>query len=121
MLASAMNMFLYAAGTTRIGGFLQALTRSVSTYVRIIIMLIGIVMVGFGVFQIAKNLISHGKAQTNWFVTFALITVGGVLMLSGGFGTLKSFTNATTNTFNDLSNGTNDSTDYNGADDVTAS
>ena len=74
----------------------------------VVIMLIGIVMVGFGVYQIAKNLISHGKAQTNWFVTFALIVVGGILMLSGGFSTLKSFTNSTTNTFNNLSNGVDD-------------
>lgn len=99
---------LMLAASSGIGAFLKALTQSVGTYVRIIIMLIGVVMVGFGIFQVAKNLVSHGKAQTNWFVTFALITVGGVLMLSGGFSTLRTFTNSTQATFNNLANGTND-------------
>lgn len=102
------SVALYAT-SGGLGQFLEALTKSVGTYVRIIIMLIGIVMVGFGVYQIAKNLISHGKAQTNWFITFALIVIGGILMLSGGFSTLKTFTNSTTATFNNLANGQNDS------------
>lgn len=100
---------MYAAATSQgLGAFLEALSKSVGTYVRIIIIIVGVVMVGFGVYQIAKNLISHGKAQTNWFVTFALIVIGGILMLSSGFGTLKVFTNSTTKTFNDLSAGTAD-------------
>lgn len=96
--------------SSSLGKFFGALTTSVQGYVRIIIMLIGIVMVGFGVYQIAKNLISHGKAQTNWFVTIALIVFGGIFMLSSGFSVLKSFTNSTSNTFNDLSQGTADTT-----------
>lgn len=85
--------------------FFGAITESVQGYVRIIIMLIGIVMVGFGVYQIAKNLISHGKAQTNWFVTIALIVLGGIFMLSSGFSVLRSFTDSTKNTVEDLSEG----------------
>lgn len=88
--------------------FFGALTESVQGYVRIIIMLIGIVMVGFGVYQIAKNLISHGKTQTNWFVTIALIVFGGIFMLSGGFSVLRSFTASTKKTVEDMSKGTAD-------------
>lgn len=96
------------SGSKGLSQFFGALTESVQGYVRIIIMLIGIVMVGFGVYQIAKNLISHGKAQTNWFVTIALIVFGGIFMLSSGFSVLRSFTDATKSTVSDLSQGTAD-------------
>lgn len=90
-----MNLMVTAqnasAGTTwSLGNFLGALQGSVLNYVKIIIVIIGIVMVGFGVYQIAKNLISHGKGQTNWVVTFALIIVGGTLMLTSGFDLLTT-------------------------------
>lgn len=106
-LNMAAMMFLAEGdeGTSGLGQFFGALTKSVQSYVRIIIMLIGIVMVGFGVYQIAKNLISHGKTQTNWFVTIALIVFGGIFMLSGGFAVLRSFTDSTKETVENLSKG----------------
>lgn len=69
-----------------IGKFLGSLQQSFASYGHILTSLIGIVMVIAGVYQVAKNLISHGKGgQTNWIVTFALILVGGALALTSGW------------------------------------
>ena len=46
------------ATTWSIGNFLGALQGSVLNYVKIIIVIIGIIMVGFGVYQILSNLVS---------------------------------------------------------------
>lgn len=93
-----MNMFmlnLMLEGATgsdwSIGNFIASLQGSMVNYVKIIVTIIGLVMVCFGTYQIAKNLISHGKGQTNWVVTFALIIIGGTLMLTSGFQVLQSF------------------------------
>lgn len=93
------------ATTWSIGNFLGSLQGSVLNYVKIIIVIIGIVMVGFGVFQIAKNLVSHGKGQTNWVVTFALIIIGGTLMLTSGFDLLKTIGRSGTGSIEDLGEG----------------
>lgn len=96
------------ATTWSIGNFLGALQGSVLNYVKIIIVIIGIIMVGFGVYQIAKNLISHGKGQTNWVVTFALIIIGGTLMLTSGFDLLKTIGRSGKGSIENLGDGSAD-------------
>ena len=96
------------ATTWSIGNFLGALQGSVLNYVKIIIVIIGIIMVGFGVYQIAKNLISHGKGQINWVVTFALIIIGGTLMLTSGFDLLKTMGRSGKGSIEKLGDGTAD-------------
>ena len=100
-----------------IGNFLGALQGSVLNYVKIIIVIIGIVMVGFGVYQIAKNLISHGKGQTNWVVTFALIIIGGTLMLTSGFDLLTTIGRSGKGSIESLGDGTPDK-DKKGYDEI---
>ena len=87
--------FLGATSTTSIGKFLGTLLGNIQNYVFIIIMIVGIVMVCAGIIQVAKNLISHGKTQTNWIVTIALIVIGGILMMTGGFTVISNFTKDT--------------------------
>ena len=97
-------------GTTdwTISGFLDALQRSIGNYVQIIIMIIGLVMVGVGIYQIAKNLISGGKGQTNWVTTFILIIVGGTFMLSGGWNVIRHFASGGKTTLDNMGQGTAD-------------
>lgn len=100
---------LSATGTNwTISGFLSALQKSALNYVKIIILIVGIVMVGVGIYQVAKNLISHGKGQTNWVITALLIIVGGTLMLGTGWGVIKNISNGSSKTLDDMGKGTAD-------------
>ena len=96
-------------GATSIGKFLGTLLGNIQNYVFIIIMIVGIVMVGAGIIQVAKNLISHGKTQTNWIVTIALIVIGGILMLTGGFDVVAKFTKDSETTLDKTLDGRKDS------------
>ena len=91
-----------------ISGFLSALQASAANYVKIIILIIGLVMVGVGIYQVAKNLISHGKGQTNWVVTALLIIVGGTLMLNSGWTVIGNIAKGGSQTLNDMGKGTAD-------------
>ena len=68
-----------------IGKFIGAMQGSLANYALMIASLIGIAMVVVGIFQLAKNLISHGKGQTNWAVTFGLIIVGSMVAMGTGW------------------------------------
>lgn len=91
-----------------ISGFLSALQKSALNYVKIIILIVGVVMVGVGIYQVAKNLISHGKGQTNWVITALLIVVGGTLMLGTGWDVIKNIANGSKQTLDDMGKGTAD-------------
>ena len=78
------------------------------SYVQVIILIIGVVMVGFGIFQVAKNLISHGKGQTNWVVTIALIVIGGTLMLTSGWSVIKNVGNGVSGSLQNMGTGNAD-------------
>lgn len=103
-LNSAM---LYASS---IGQMLNSFRDSLGSWVKIAIVIIGGVMLFMGIVQLAKNLISHGKGQTNWIVTMALILIGGVLMLSSGWDFISSFTSSTNTTLEDIASGSADTT-----------
>lgn len=101
-----------------IGTFIQTMGTNIGSWVKMFVMIVGVVMVGAGIYQTAKNLISHGKGQTNWIVTIALIIIGAILMLSGGWEFIKTFSNAGKTTLNDAATGTNDAKDLDGFDTI---
>ena len=74
-----MNFMLMAS----IGSFLNSMQKSLGNYGSIIVSIIGIAMVIVGIYQVAKNLISHGKGQTSWVTAIALIIIGGGIALTG--------------------------------------
>lgn len=117
---------LMAAGTAdwTIGHFLGNMSKTAQTYVRLIILFLGVVMLGVGVYQVAKNLISHGKGQTNWIVTIALILVGGAFAVSSSWSFIKGLASAGGNTLKDMGSGSGnyekfDNAGYKGLDDST--
>lgn len=97
-----LNAMMYDAS---IGKFIQSMGTNIGSWVKMIVMIIGVVMVGAGIYQVAKNLISHGKGQTNWIVTIALIILGAILMLAGGWDFIKNFSKAGRQTLDDAANG----------------
>ena len=111
LLMNQFNMAVFAeGGAWTFGKMLSAIQKTVGNYGKVIVGIIGLVMVLVSIYQIAKNLISHGKAQTNWVITFALLLVGGVLMLSNGWSVIKSVTTGGSSTINNLGQGTSDDT-----------
>lgn len=99
------NYLLMEGGGGTIGKFLNSVVSAMSSYGQIIVVIIGVAMVLVGIFQIAKNLISHGKGQTNWFVTIALIVVGGVFSLSGGWGLIGKFAQSSKESLGQMTEG----------------
>lgn len=69
-----------------------------------IVILIGVVMILIGAYQIAKGFISHGKQQTNWVVAILLLIVGGAFMV-GGFTWLAGIAQGGKKTIEDLGGG----------------
>ncbi len=109
-----MHMPILASGGSSwtIGNALSALQETVGNYGKVIIGIIGLVMVIVSVYQIAKNLISHGKGQTNWVITFALLLVGGALLLASGWDLLVSIANGGQSTIDDLGQGNADKAEF---------
>lgn len=66
-----------------VGSFLENLLTSVKGWFGTIVILIGAIMVGVAIYQVATGLISHGKKQTNWFVVILLFLLGGAFFLGG--------------------------------------
>lgn len=66
-----------------LGSFLTNLKSNVQTWLGTIVVLVGLIMVGVAVYQIAKGLISHGRSQTNWFTVILLFLLGGAFFAGG--------------------------------------
>lgn len=92
----------------KISDFIASAQVSIMSYVQVIILIVGVVMVGVGIYQVAKNLISHGKGQTNWVVTIALIVIGGTLMLTSGWSVIKNVGNGVSGSLQNMGEGSND-------------
>lgn len=87
-----------------LGTFLQNAANTLKQWGGYLIVLIGVVMIIVGIYQIAKGFISHGKTQTNWFVAIALLILGGALMV-GGWSWVAGIASGGKQTIDDLGNG----------------
>lgn len=92
-------------GAWNFGQMLSAAQQTLANYGKLIIGIIGLIMVIVSIYQIAKNLISHGQAQTNWVITFALLIIGGVLMVSSGWDVIKNIAEGGSATLDSLGQG----------------
>lgn len=74
-----------------------------------LLILIGVVMMVVAIWQIAKGLIQHGRAQTNWAIAIILLILGGALASFGAgsdaFGWLSGIAAGGKNTIEDLGGG----------------
>lgn len=87
-----------------LGTFLKSATSTLKEWGGYFVILVGVVMLIAGVFQIAKGLISHGRTQVNWFVCFTLIILGGAFM-TGGWGFISTISSGGQKTIEDLGTG----------------
>lgn len=69
--------------TWDVGTFLEGLSTNVESWLKIIVSLVGLIMVGVAIYQIASGLMSHGRKQTNWFTVILLFLIGGAFVAGG--------------------------------------
>lgn len=80
--------------TFDITAFGQNLYTMLTQWGNILIIIIGVVMMIVAIWQIAKGLIQHGKAQVSWAVAIALLIIGGALASFGVGGIADNDTSA---------------------------
>lgn len=105
IFATMLPLFAEKKSEWNLGQMLGAIQQTILNYGKVIVAIIGLVMVLVAVYQIAKNLISHGKGQTNWVVTFALLIVGGALMVTSGWDSIVRIARGSNNTLDSLGTG----------------
>lgn len=88
-----------------ISSFLDAAQKTLGYWGSIFTSIVGVVMVIVGIYQFAKNLISHGKGQNSWVVTFLLILVGGALAIAGGWAMIGNFARGSKATLSSMAQG----------------
>ena len=87
-----------------LNSFLDNLGDSMQYWGELIVFVIGTAMVIAAAFFIAKGLMSQGRGQTNWALTFLLLIIGGAFMATsgGGWDLLVNISEGSQKTINDL-------------------
>ena len=90
-----------------LNSFLENLGDAMQSWGSLIVFVIGTAMVIGAAFFIAKGLMSQGRGQTNWALTFLLLIVGGAFMASGyaGWDLLVDIADGAHTTIDDLGGG----------------
>lgn len=89
--------------------FRTFLTNSASTlrdWANLGFIVIGIVCLVVGIVMLVKNLMMHGKGQSNWIVTIGLMLLGGVLVGTSAYSFVENIAKSGQDTINDLGNAT---------------
>lgn len=84
-----------------LGSFLQNATGTLKTWGGYFIVLIGVVMLIFGVFKAGKALMSKGQGQDNWAIIIILIILGGAF-IAGGWTFVETISKGGKKTIEDL-------------------
>lgn len=85
-----------------INNLLNNVSGSLSTWGRVLVVIVGLVMVIVSVFKIAQGLMSGGRGQVNWVLNIILFFVGGMLAFGGGWSTLQSLSQGGEKTLDQL-------------------
>lgn len=101
-----ISNFMSGSGSSfSVGNFLNGLNNSLFNWGKVIVVIIGVVMVIVGVFNIAKGLMSGGRAQTNWVLNLVLFFVGGAIAFGGGWGLVQDVSAGGSDTIYEMANG----------------
>jgi len=82
--------------------FLTNMFNTLGDWISLAVMILGIVAVGYAIWQIVSGLMSQGKKQTNWAVAIMLLLVGGALSMTTGFEFVQSIASGGRKTIEDL-------------------
>lgn len=63
--------------------FLQNASETMKKWVGAFVILLGIILIGFGVWKIFWSLANHGKGPSNYGVAIVMIILGGALAVGG--------------------------------------
>lgn len=69
----------------KINNVLANVKKSLRAWGSMLMMIVGVVMIIFGIFKIAQGMISHGKTQVNWVINILLILVGAIFCAGAQF------------------------------------
>lgn len=64
-----------------LGTFLGNATTTLQGWFKLLFVLFGVFLIGFGVYQLVKSAVQHGKGQAHWLAGLLCIFGGGVLMV----------------------------------------
>ena len=78
-----MNILNGIAMNWDLGKFFSNLTQKGKEWGGYFIVFLGVILIVIGIFNIVKAFMSQGRGQTNWFMTIAMILVGGFLCAAG--------------------------------------
>lgn len=93
---------LAGSGGWDLRSFLTNMFNTLGDWISLAVMILGIVAVGYAIWQIVSGLMSQGKKQTNWAVAIMLLLVGGALSMTTGFEFVQSIASGGRKTIEDL-------------------
>lgn len=102
---SNVDFLVAASGGWDIENFLKNSTSTITTWFGLAVVLIGIVMIAFSIWQIASGLMSGGKKQTSWGIAIVTLILGGALSV-GGFVFVQNIAKGGKKTIEQLGGGT---------------
>lgn len=100
-------------GSGSITNILKSASDTASTWGRYFLVVLGIVMVIYGVYQIGKGMMSGGRGQTNWVMAIGCLILGGALAVSGGWKFVVNIAQGSGNELNEMSQNDNGSGEIN--------
>lgn len=86
MTLNMLATYILADADKGISNILKGASHQLQKWGQWFLVVIGVAMVIYGIFQIAKGMMSGGRGQTNWVMAIGCIIVGGLLSVSGGWG-----------------------------------
>lgn len=86
------------------GSFLTNSAKTLRQWANLGFIVIGIICLVVGVVMLVKNLMMHGKGQSNWIVTIGLMLLGGVLVGTSAYSFVEDIARSSRDTINDLGN-----------------
>ncbi len=84
-----------------INHFLDTLAGNGRSWVGLIVTLVGLVMMGVGIYKVGKGFVSD-RAQTNWVMAIGAIVLGGALAIGSGFELLQGMSEGVLNEVNSM-------------------
>lgn len=110
MTLNMLTAYILAAkkgGSGSITNILKSASDTASTWGRYFLVVLGIVMVIYGVYQIGKGMMSGGRGQTNWAMAIGCIILGGALAVNGGWKFVVNIAQGSGNELNEMSQNEN--------------
>ena len=113
-----MNNFMLPFDGWSLDQFLSGAYDKMLSWVGYIILIVGAILLGIGVFQMLKKFGSGGQGGMSWVLIIIMLCVGGALM-GGGISFVYKLTKGTQSTIESMGGaGSNNSSQKNGAGDT---